>query len=449
MILVAGSCVMESPRSGGAGAASAEHVVVNLDGASVHGGSARVLAPGDPLAEMAFFTETANLQAVRTACVCRVLSLSRTAYLALAAAFPISAERVLGNLLEAAEEMVEREMHLPFTAFGSLEANLNLEALSVKYASPELYRGSSAPLGRSGSGAAQGPALDSAARGGGDDGGGIGANGGGGGGGGGADEARDAFDLDGLVGSFSDRGQPLRQSQRMALSNLVRVRMLVEAQKQKLQRERTAEFLEAAKLGNMTRLRAMLQQGLSPDSSDYDGRTALMLAAGQGHLEAVKLLLSTGAHPSLTDSLQGCALLEAARGGHDHVLSALLAAGAKMYMSQVACAAHLCTAVFEGDVKLLRRLVRAGMPPDSGDYDGRRAAHIAAAESSLAALKVLVEEGGASLEVKDRWGLTPLDEARRGGAAAAVAYLERLLGLARGGGDDEGRVHHGALGASV
>jgi hypothetical protein len=44
------------------------------------------------------------------------------------------------------------------------------------------------------------------------------------------------------------------------------------------------------------------------------------------------------------------------------------------------------------------------------------------------------------LEVKDRWGLTPLDEARRGGAAAAVAYLERLLGLARGGGDDEGRV---------
>jgi hypothetical protein len=116
--------------------------------------------------------------------------------------------------------MVEREMHLPFTAFGSLEANLNLEALSVKYASPELYRGSSAPLGRSGSGAAQGPALDSAARGGGDDGGGIGANGGGGGGGGGADEARDAFDLDGLVGSFSDRGQPLRQSQRMVRAKL-------------------------------------------------------------------------------------------------------------------------------------------------------------------------------------------------------------------------------------
>jgi hypothetical protein len=48
----------------------------------------------------------------------------------------------------------------------------------------------------------------------------------------------------------------------------------------------------------------MLQQGLPPDSADYDGRTALMLAAGHGHLEAVKLLLAAGADPSRTDALQ-------------------------------------------------------------------------------------------------------------------------------------------------
>jgi hypothetical protein len=39
-----------------------EHVVLSLDGASVHGATIRELGPGDPLAEMAFFTETANLQ---------------------------------------------------------------------------------------------------------------------------------------------------------------------------------------------------------------------------------------------------------------------------------------------------------------------------------------------------------------------------------------------------
>lgn len=37
---------------------------------------------------------------------------------------------------------------------------------------------------------------------------------------------------------------------------------------------------------------------------------------------------------------------------------------------------------------------------------------------------MLVEGGAADLGLRDRWGLTPLDEARRGGAAAAVAYLE-------------------------
>ena len=48
----------------------------------------------------------------------------------------------------------------------------------------------------------------------------------------------------------------------------------------------------------------MLQQGLHPDSADYDGRTALMLAAGHGHSQAVALLLAAGADPSLQDALQ-------------------------------------------------------------------------------------------------------------------------------------------------
>lgn len=45
-------------------------------------------------------------------------------------------------------------------------------------------------------------------------------------------------------------------------------------------------------------------------------------------------------------------------------------------------------------------------------------------------VRVLVEEGGADMLVQDRWGNTPLDEARRVGAAQVVDYLTRALAAA-------------------
>jgi hypothetical protein len=42
-------------------------------------------------------------------------------------------------------------------------------------------------------------------------------------------------------------------------------------------------------------------------------------------------------------------------------------------------------------------------------------------------VRVLVEEGRANPAVQDRWGNTPLDEARRVGAALVVSYLEQAL----------------------
>lgn len=56
---------------------------------------------------------------------------------------------------------------------------------------------------------------------------------------------------------------------------------------------------------------------------------------------------------------------------------------------RVAMASQLCTAVFEGDLPLLRRLIRAGAAADAGDYDRRTALHIAAAEGNTAAVRAV------------------------------------------------------------
>lgn len=64
----------------------------------------------------------------------------------------------------------------------------------------------------------------------------------------------------------------------------------------------------------------VLQQGVSVNCCDYDGRSGLVLAASKGHSLAVKLLLLSGAAVNAQDRLGSNALLEAVKAGHDEVI---------------------------------------------------------------------------------------------------------------------------------
>lgn len=57
----------------------------------------------------------------------------------------------------------------------------------------------------------------------------------------------------------------------------------------------------------------------------------------------------------------------------------------------------------------------------------RTALHIAAADGKLDLVKLLVEKGGASTRVRDRWGATPLLEAAKGKHPDAVDYLVAVV----------------------
>ncbi len=46
-----------------------------------------------------------------------------------------------------------------------------------------------------------------------------------------------------------------------------------------------------------------------------------------------------------------------------------------------------------------------------GDYDGRTALHLAAAEGHIRCVRFLLEECRVRSDCKDRWGQTPLTEA--------------------------------------
>ncbi|KAG2447081.1 hypothetical protein HYH02_007831 [Chlamydomonas schloesseri] len=325
----------------------------------------------DALAEVAFFTEGASHEAVVGTSPVRVLSLPRTAWELLVVQFPQQARIVLENLQRHTEAGAEEALKA-----AAARKQLTPEQLHVALA---LATGNEAVL----------------------------------------DETE--------VFLLADTRDAMTQSQIEMLTRLEDVRSTTSAHVRKVDEKRTFEFLNTAAQGDLESLRTMLRQGLSPNTSDYDGRTGLMLAAAKGHEAAVRLFLDAGCEMNRIDAFGNSAMAEAAKGAHDKIVELLLNYGASLGAGGLTVASDLCTAVYKNDLVKLRRLLRAGAPPDACDYDNRCALHIAGSEGNLEALTLLVEEGNADVAFQDRWGNTALDEARRVGAAPVVAYLEGLL----------------------
>ena len=76
----------------------------------------------------------------------------------------------------------------------------------------------------------------------------------------------------------------------------------------------------------------------------------------------------------------------------------------------------------------------SGLHPDKGDYDRRTALHLAASEGLLEVVKFLIDEAGADPSPQDRWGNSPLDDAKRHKHTAVESFLKaqvKALGSAR------------------
>ena len=93
-----------------------------------------------------------------------------------------------------------------------------------------------------------------------------------------------------------------------------------------------------------------------------------MVAAMKGNNEVVQMLLEYKASPNLTDMHGTTALMEAVKNGHEKTVSLLQNYGAELCMKEELAASVLCQAVFDGDILLLKRLVRAGIQINAADY---------------------------------------------------------------------------------
>lgn len=96
-------------------------------------------------------------------------------------------------------------------------------------------------------------------------------------------------------------------------------------------------LMAAALCGNIKVVTSLLKMGVSPKTSNCEGKTAFLIAAGQNHLEVMRLLLQT---KSISLQEGELALKEVVSGNHPSSVAFLLERGVKSTLAALKLAIH-------------------------------------------------------------------------------------------------------------
>jgi len=161
----------------------------------------------------------------------------------------------------------------------------------------------------------------------------------------------------------------------------------------------------AAFQGDLAKVKRFLEQGISVDSRDSEGRAALHYAALHGKRDVVEFLLSQGANVNLKDKSMGFVPLHMVCGDKD-IVEMLIAKGADVNAKDKYGWTPLDTAVY-GQKDIVALLIRAGANVNSR-YDWGQTPLFWAAQAGQADVADLLIANGAEIDARDENGRTAL-----------------------------------------
>lgn len=205
-------------------------------------------------------------------------------------------------------------------------------------------------------------------------------------------------------------------------------------------------LFEAAKYGDVERVRERLAAGAAVDGRWEHRKTALMIAADRGHVEVFETLLDAGADPYL-EAITGAhdvfddALAMACRSGSVEIVRVWIERGLDIGGDKCHLNDPLGQAAFGGSIEIVRLLLEAGADVNakgSGRFPRRSGALVEATVAGHLDIMRLLIDAGADVNAEDSnrntalaWALANDEQEVADVLSRAGAVLHADCGLAK------------------
>jgi hypothetical protein len=183
------------------------------------------------------------------------------------------------------------------------------------------------------------------------------------------------------------------------------------------------ELITAAGKDDLSRVKALLDNGTDVKVKTEHGGTALMRASFYGYLDVVQILLSSGAEINAKTNDGRTALMYASLNGHLDVVQALLAKGADVNVKETEDGeSALMVSSQNGHLEVVRALLNKSPDVNATDNKGWTALMWASFNGYVEIVEALVAKG-ADVNAQNSTGGTALAVATHGKRDEVRAYL--------------------------